>query len=157
MLKKSMLFVPVYLLLAISIVFPAYAGHGKETATISVNEGGVAIGGYDTVAYFTESKAMAGSNEFEYTWREAKWHFSKLQHRALFISNPEKYAPQYGAFCALGVSFQSAVAVDPEAWTIVDNKLYLNYTLEFRDKWRMDQEEHIVRANQVWKDHQLPE
>jgi hypothetical protein len=133
------------------------AGHGEETAIISVDENNLAISGYDTVAYFTESHAVAGSEEFTYNWRGADWHFAKAQHRALFISNPEKYAPQYGAFCALGVTLNAAVPVDPEAWTIVEEKLFLNYNVEFRDKWRLEQQPNIEKADLVWADHNTGE
>lgn len=136
---------------------PVFAGHGEETATISVDENNLAINGYDTVSYFTESRAQPGSDEFSYNWRDADWHFARAQHRALFISNPEKYAPQYGAFCALGVSLNAAVTVDPEAWTIVEGKLYLNYNVKFRDKWRLEQKANIEKADLVWMEHQASE
>jgi hypothetical protein len=143
--------------LGLCLVTSALGGHGKEEATMSIGEGGLAIKGYDTVAYFTDSKATAGKKEFQYTWRDAKWEFTSAEHRAMFIASPEKYAPQFGAFCALGVSMEAAVQVDPEAWTIVDGKLYLNYNLEFRDKWRASKEEKIVKANAVWSPHVLTE
>jgi hypothetical protein len=136
---------------------PGFAGHGEETATVSVNEDNLAINGYDTVSYFTESMAQPGTDEFSYNWRGADWQFAKAQHRALFISNPEKYVPQYGAYCALGVSLNSAVPVDPEAWTIVEGKLYLNYNDEFRDQWRLDKEANIDKADLVWMEHKALE
>jgi hypothetical protein len=141
------------LILQIGLTGPVHAGHGKEQAIISVDKSNLAISGYDTVAYFTDSQAVKGSKEFEYTWRNARWNFSSIQHRALFISNPEKYAPQFGAFCALGVTFKTAVPIDPLAWTIVEGKLYLNYNTEYRDKWREQQKENIEKANLVWMEH----
>jgi hypothetical protein len=134
-----------------------FAGHGEESETINVDENNVAIGGYDTVAYFTESRAIEGTNEYEYTGRDAQWHFANDQHRSLFVSDPEKYAPQYGSFCALGVTLNNAFPVDPKAWTIVKGKLYLNYDTERRDIWRMAQEENIEKANLVWMEHKTPE
>ena len=91
-------------LLALFIAQPVTAGHGDESSTMNVGEDGLAIKGYDTVAYFTEGKAMVGSEDFQHVWREAKWNFTSAKHRAMFIASPEKYAPQFGAFCALGVS-----------------------------------------------------
>jgi hypothetical protein len=143
--------------LSLFLATSALGGHGKEEATMSIGEDGLAIKGYDTVAYFTDSKATAGKKEFQYAWRDAKWEFISAEHRAMFIASPEKYAPQFGAFCALGVSMEAAVQVDPEAWTIVDGKLYLNYNLEFRDKWRASKEEKIEKANAVWSAHVLTE
>jgi hypothetical protein len=98
-----------------------------------------------------------GKKEFQYTWRDARWEFTSAEHRAMFIASPDKYAPQFGAFCALGVSMEAAVKADPEAWTIVDGKLYLNYNLEFRDKWRAAKEDKIEQANGVWSTHLLAE
>lgn len=131
----------------------AIAGHGTEPVTMNVDAKNVAINGYDTVAYFTKSEATSGSQEHTFVWREAEWQFASAQHRALFISNPEKYAPQYGAFCALGVSLNMAVTVDPEAWTIVEDKLYINYNMEYRDKWREDTATNISKANTAWSPH----
>lgn len=131
------------------------AGHGDEQKTMNIGENQVAIKGYDTVAYFTEGKATQGIDSHQYTWREATWSFSSPKNRALFISNPEKYAPQYGAFCAMGVSMNAAVPTDPEAWTIVEGKLYLNYNTEFRDKWRTQKEENIVKADKAWAEHNV--
>ena len=141
---------------ALFVVFfaqPAAGGHGEEKSTMKVGQGGMAIKGYDTVAYFTEGKAIVGSTDFQHTWREAEWNFTSAKHRAMFVASPEKYAPQFGAFCALGVSMSAAVEADPEAWTIVDDKLYMNYNLEFREKWRADKAEHIEKANAAWAQH----
>ena len=101
-------------------VGPVLAGHGGEGVTLDTDENSLAIRGYDSVAYFTEDKATRGIDEHQYTWLDATWYFSSARNRALFVANPEKYAPQYGAFCALGVSVHQAVSVDPEAWTIVN-------------------------------------
>ena len=88
---------------------------------------GVAIGGYDAVAYFTDAKAVEGTKQHSFDWYGATWHFVSEANRAAFAKDPEKYAPQYGGYCAFGVSRGYAVKVDPTAWKIVDGKLYLNY------------------------------
>lgn len=88
---------------------------------------GVAIKGYDPVAYFTENHAVKGSSEFSYTWNEANWHFSNPENRALFAANPEKYAPKHGGFCAVSL-IAGKVAIDnPEEWKIIDGNLYLGW------------------------------
>ena len=150
-------------------VGPVLAGHGGEGwlswvssmlgrgVTLDTDENGLAIRGYDSVAYFTEGKATRGIDEHQNTWLDATWYFSSARNRALFVANPEKYAPQYGAFCALGVSVHQAVSVDPEAWTIVNGKLYLNYTLEYRDKWQQNKLQNIAKADAVWSEHKIPE
>ena len=92
--------------------------------------GNVAIKGYDTVAYFTESKAVKGSPDFSHKWLGATWHFSDPENRDLFAANPISYAPQYGGHCAGGLAYgDKTVNIDPEAWRIIEGKLYLNYDL----------------------------
>ena len=104
---------------------------GTAVAGSSVNTGyfgGVAIMGYDPVAYFTDGQARKGSEEFAYDWLGTPWHFASDGHRELFIGDPAKYAPQYGGHCTLGVANgESTINIDPEAWRIIDGKLYLNY------------------------------
>ena len=90
--------------------------------------GNVAIKGYDPVAYFTEQQAVKGDAEISQSWLGADWKFASEKHRKLFAENPVKYAPQYGGFCADGVAYNTTTTnIDPEAWRIIDGKLYLNY------------------------------
>lgn len=90
--------------------------------------GDVAIKGYDPVAYFTENKAVKGSPQFVHQWLGAEWHFANAGNRELFKADPAKYAPQYGGYCADGVSFGTVTTnIDPQAWRIIDGKLYLSY------------------------------
>jgi YHS domain-containing protein len=90
--------------------------------------GDVAIRGYDPVAYFTENKAVEGSERFSHHWLGATWHFASAKNRDLFVREPLKYAPQYGGHCADGVSLGTVTTnIDPKAWRIIDGKLYLNY------------------------------
>ena len=112
---------PVPLLLCLGI--------GAAAAADGVNTGyfgNVAIRGYDPVAYFTEGRPTKGSPEISHDWLGATWHFSNARHRDAFASEPIRYAPQYGGFCALGTANEEASAnIDPEAWRIVGGKLYL--------------------------------
>ena len=116
-----------------TIVFTAAmaAGGASAFADDSVNTGyfgGVAIMGYDPVAYFTDGKAVKGSEEFSYDWLGTPWHFANAKHREMFMSEPLKYAPQYGGYCAGEVVFGSVtINIDPEAFKIIDGKLYLVY------------------------------
>jgi YHS domain-containing protein len=110
----------------------AAVGAGSGLADDSVNTGyfgGVAIMGYDTVAYFTDGKAVKGSDEFSYEWLGTPWHFASQEHKEMFMSEPAKYAPQYGGYCAGEVANHGSVTVnvDPEAFKIIDGKLYLIY------------------------------
>ena len=111
---------------------------------------GNAIDGTDPVAYFTEGRPVEGSSEFTHDWNGARWRFSSAQNRDAFAADPEKYAPQYGGYCAWAVSQGYTASTDPEAWKIVDGKLYLNYSLGVRDTWRQDIPGNIVKADQNW-------
>ncbi len=111
---------------------------------------GVAIKGYDPVAYFTDGRPVKGSRDFEYVWMGAKWHFSTVEHRNLFIRDPEKYAPKYGGYCAYAVSQGTTADIDPEAWNIVDGRLYLNLSKKIRDKWSKDIPGYIKKADEKW-------
>ncbi|MGK7945317.1 MAG: YHS domain-containing (seleno)protein [Microcystaceae cyanobacterium] len=113
-------------------------------------EDGIAIRGADPVAYFTQDAYVAGSREYTYDWGGATWLFANGEHRNLFISNPEQYAPQYGGFCAWAVSEGYIAPVDPTAWDIVDGKLYLNFNARIQRRWQRDIPGHVKRANQNW-------
>jgi YHS domain-containing protein len=90
--------------------------------------GEIAIKGYDPVAYFTENRAVEGSAKFSHRWLGATWHFASAANRDLFAREPVKYAPQYGGYCADGVSFGTITTnIDPKAWRIIEGKLYLSY------------------------------
>src|ERR1700733_7911508 len=95
----------------------------------------LAIGGYDTVAYFTDAKAVPGNPEFKYAWHDATWQFASAAHRDLFIADPEHYAAQFEGHCAMGVSYESGHkdTVDPEAWTIINGRLFVNHDMHWRD------------------------
>lgn len=112
----------------------------------------LAIRGYDPVAYFTDSKALEGKPEFQTIWHGATWHFASAAHRDLFVSNPAHYAPQYDGYCAMGVSYEDGHkdTIDPQAWTIVDDKLYLNNSMDWREVWRQNTAENIARADKNW-------
>ncbi|MGJ8680215.1 YHS domain-containing (seleno)protein [Paraglaciecola sp.] len=107
-----------------------------------------AIDGYDTVAYFTESKPIKGNKKFQYTWREANWRFSSQENLALFKAQPEKYAPQYGGWCAYAMSDEGrTVRIDEDAWHIHDGKLYLNYSKSVQESWLEDKISNIAEAD----------
>ncbi len=109
---------------------------------------GIAINGYDTVAYFTASKPVKGLDSLVHEWKGAKWKFATAANLDLFKANPEKYAPQYGGYCAYGVTQGALVKVDPEQFTVRDNKLYLNYDADVQAKWLKDVPGYISSADQ---------
>jgi YHS domain-containing protein len=99
---------------------------------------GVAIRGYDPVAYFTQAAPVEGSDEFTTQWRGARWKFASRENLNLFEENPERYAPQYGGYCAYGVAQDYLVKIEPENWSILDDKLYLNYDDDVQSLWEAD-------------------
>lgn len=111
---------------------------------------GVAIRGADPVAYFTQSAYVAGSDAFTHDWQGATWQFASAENRDAFAANPETYAPQYGGFCAWAVSQGYTAEIDPEAWKVVDGKLYLNFNQKIQQRWEKDISGHIAAANQNW-------
>ena len=109
-----------------------------------------AIHGYDAVAYFKQGKPVKGRREFVHQWKGAKWYFSNKTHLAIFQSNPSKYAPQYGGFCAYAVSKGHTADIDPDAWDIYKGKLYLNYDSSIQKKWARNKTANIKKGNGHW-------
>ncbi len=125
---------------------------GRPASGLSVNKNkeGIALKGFDPVAYFTEGKPVSGTPKLTHAWMGATWQFSSEANRDLFAADPQRYAPQYGGFCAYGVSVGRKAPIDPDVWKIVDNKLYLNYDAGVGEKWRMDIPGNIAKADANW-------
>jgi YHS domain-containing protein len=111
---------------------------------------GLALRGYDPVAYFTEGRPVAGSPAFVASYRGSTFRFASDANRKLFLGDPERYAPQYGGFCAFGTAGGYKAAIDPNAFTIVDGKLYLNYSAAVQTRWRSDRKDYIAKADGNW-------
>jgi YHS domain-containing protein len=111
---------------------------------------GTAIEGYDPVAYFNDDHPVEGDSDYLYEWMGATWYFASAENRDLFVADPEKYAPQYGGYCAWAVSQGYTAKIDPQAWTIVDDKLYLNYSKDVRTQWSQDVRGNISKADDNW-------
>jgi enamine deaminase RidA (YjgF/YER057c/UK114 family) len=113
----------------------------------------LSISGYDPVAYFTDGKPVQGKSEFEYLWHKLRWRFADGAHRELFVKDPDRYTPQYDGYCAMGVSAGEAGhkdTIDPEAWTIVDGKLYLTHMSQAMEWWQKNPAEFIKQADENW-------
>ena len=113
---------------------------------------GVAIKGYDPVAYQTDNKALKGDAKFSATHNGVMFHFAGSANRDLFIATPEKYAPQYGGYCAFGVTKGYKADINPNAFAIIDGKLYLNYDTKVQTMWRKNTAGSITIANSRWRD-----
>jgi YHS domain-containing protein len=113
-------------------------------------KGNLALSGYDAVSYFKDGKPVVGRAEFTYNWMDAVWRFASAENRDAFAKEPEKFAPQYGGYCAFGTSQGHLVPGDPQAWKVVDDKLYLNYNKDVQKFWLEDVPGNIQKANDNW-------
>lgn len=138
--------------LVLAMVFISFGAFSQTSTTLpsyfSNKEG--AIRGFDPVAYFTEQKAVKGNSEFSYDWNTVTWYFASDSNKKSFVENPEKYAPQFGGYCAYGVSEDHKSPTDPLAFTIVNDKLYLNYSIKVKELWMKQQQQRIEKANALW-------
>ena len=142
---KSLFLVAFNLLL----LYSGYSQSAEKTEIYTTRNG--AIDGFDAVAYFTNAKPVKGAKDIVYEWKGATWYFSSEENKAAFVQNPEKYAPQYGGYCAYGWSNGYAAKTEGNAWTIVDNKLYLNYSLKIRTTWEKDIPGYITKADAAYQ------
>jgi len=122
---------------------PAMAGEVHETD-------GIGIKGHDPVAYFDQGRAVAGKAELSVEYAGVTYRFATTEHRQAFRADPAKYLPQYGGFCAFGVAGGYKADIDPEAFSLVDGKLYLNYSKSIRTKWLGDVPGYIGKAEAKW-------
>ena len=142
---KPWLKTSILLFFSLTISFNA-----NSQSSIFYGEKGVAIKGYDPVAYFTEQKAVEGINAYSTEWSGVIWQFKNEDNLQTFKNDPAKYAPQFGGWCAYGVSDNHKSPTDPFAWTIIDSKLYLNYSPKVKEKWIVNTEKLIDQANKYW-------
>ena len=131
-------------LLATAALQPAAAGN------IWFTGGEAAVRGYDAVAYFTEGRPVEGKRKFAHRWMDTEWRFASAVNRDLFAAKPEKYAPQYGGWCAWAVANGYTASTDPHAWKIVDGRLYLNYSKSVQRQWNGNIPDHIARGDRNW-------
>ncbi len=130
----------------------AWAGSETNTSVGITGKGsGLAVHGYDTVAYFTEYRAVKGSATYSVEYKDATYRFSSAENMKLFKNNPEKYAPQYGGYCAFGVAEGAKFDGDSEYWTVHESKLYLNLNGDVLMLWRKDIPRNLDIAEHNWK------
>ena len=132
----------------LTITLISVVSYAQNAEIFSSKKG--AINGYDVVAYFKESKPVKGDTQFNYQWKDANWYFSNKENLETFKADPDKYVPQYGGYCAYGTSEGHKAPTEPDAWTIVDGKLYLNYNKEVKVMWNKNQDALIKKADKNW-------
>ena len=146
---------PCWRVLAAAFILACAAPLAAHAAAPEIFTGlvkGVAVGGYDPVAYFTAHKPVMGKGDISYAWKGATWRFASEKNRDAFKADPEKYAPQYGGYCAYAVSQGATAKGDPKVWTVVDGKLYLNLSPGVQKRWENDIPGYIKAADKNWPD-----
>jgi hypothetical protein len=138
------------IVVAAAIVLLPVAAHTRSKAAINVDARELAVKGFDVVAYATDAAAVRGRPEFEHRWNGVVWRFASAAHRDQFEREPARYAPQFGGYCAWAVSRGYTADIDPEAWKIVDGKLYLNYSKRVQKMWEEDVAANISKAVANW-------
>ena len=145
--RQRYLFVAVWAAICLMISVEGLAAGDA----VSVDADRVAIQGYDTVAYFTAGKPVKGRPEFEAEWQGARWRFANAEHRDMFSANPETYAPRFGGYCVMGVAMGLSERPNPEAWVIIDGKLYLASYKQDIDDLNKDVAGNIQKAEAGWR------
>jgi YHS domain-containing protein len=136
-------------MLTILLLLAALAGDPKPAVNVS---GNLALNGYDAVAYVTDGKPVRGLPHLSTSWNGAVWRFASAEHRDIFLKDPERYAPQFGGYCAWAVAHGYTANGDPEVWTIVGGKLYLNYSKRVQKRWEVDIPGYILKGQANWPD-----
>ncbi len=137
-------------MLALIVAVSGFDTKRPEIFTNHTDDVKHAISGYDPVAYFKKADPTKGKKQFNYRWKEADWYFETATNRDLFIANPEKYAPQYGGYCAFAVSRRGIAPTDPTKWVIYKDKLYLNFNYEAHQLWLGKMLNNIKKADENW-------
>jgi len=133
------------------LILTAAAGLASQLKRpINTDRSGVAVKGHDVVAYATAGAAIKGSSEFEHRWNGAVWRFSNTANRDRFVQAPDRYAPQFGGYCAYAVSRGYTADIDPEAFRVINGKLYLNYSKRVQRLWEQDISGNIAKGQANW-------
>jgi hypothetical protein len=137
-------------LLQLLFLIVVAAACSADVGEVYKDESGIAINGYDPVGYFREGKPVKGVADFELEWNGAVWRFASLQNKADFEKYPEGFAPKYGGYCAYGMSNGYKAPTQPDAWSVVDGKLYLNYNTDVKKDWLSAKDTLIIKADKNW-------
>ena len=143
--RRALLGTALVLPVAGTLVRPAYAAEAPVYAT-----DGIAINGIDPVGYFTEEKPIEGDAAHAVDWMGATLLFASAENKEMFEADPEKFAPKYGGYCAYAVSKGYTASTDPKAWSVYNDRLYLNYSRPVRALWAVDKDGHIASADANW-------
>ncbi len=129
---------------------PARAYDKSSASAVNVDPGGLALKGHDPVAYFTNSAPVLGKPQFTAQHEGATYRFATAANRDAFVANPAKFAPAFGGFCAMGIALEKKLDVDPQAWRVVDGRLYLNVNKDVQKRWLDDVPGNLATAEKNW-------
>ena len=132
------------------VAFSAGAAFARSSEIYTGTFSSLAVGGYDTVAYFKENKPVLGKAEFSTDYKGTIWRFSSKENLEAFKTNPTAYAPQFGGYCAWAVAHNYTASGDPQVWSVVQGKLYLNYDRDVQAQWSKDIPRYIADGNKNW-------
>jgi hypothetical protein len=122
----------------------------RATEPVTFQRNGLAIGGTDPVAYFTDGAPVMGDAGFAHDWNGAAWTFANAANRDAFAANPDRYAPVFGGYCAFGASRGYLVPTVPEAWSVYDNRLFLNANMRAHTLWQSELPDVIAAGEANW-------
>ena len=138
------------MVLLIAVLVTGSALLAAQEVIINRDRSGRVLDGYDVVSYFTQNRAVKGSDQYSYDWGGATWLFSNARNRDLFKADPARYQPEYGGFCAYAASRNAVAGVDPNAFSVVDDKLYLNFSRGVHRRWTRDIPGNVLAADRFW-------
>ena len=133
------------------ILFFAMSAYAQKKGAEIFQINGAAIGGYDPVAFFNQSKPVKGQANYNLKWKGANWHFASKANLDSFAKHPENYAPQFGGYCAYGTSRGHKAPTEVDTWTVLDGKLYFNYNQKVKAVWDKDRPKYIAEAGINWE------
>lgn len=139
----------VAVVVMVAVVVPVVRAQASRSE-VNVTRDGVAIEGYDAVAYHLLGRPTAGDPAITHRWMGATWHFANTEHRDLFAADPDRYAPQFGGYCSWAVSRGTTASIDPNAWHIEDGRLFLNLNPRINRRFVADLHDNIRRAEANW-------
>lgn len=148
LLSVSLILVILFIGAKVKRVTPLALGHHEVNQPLFSNQ---AINGYDAVSFFSAKKAVLGNESYIHTWNEADWYFSSEENKQAFISDPNKYAPQYGGYCSFAVSKGFTANTDPTTFEIIDDKLYLFADEAMKSNWKENQSENLKICDENWR------
>lgn len=140
-----------------ALLFLAACSSSPKIGPEIFQKDGAAIGGYDAVAFFTENKPVKGSPAYNFKWKDAEWRFASAANLDSFQKSPDKYAPQYGGYCAYGTAEGHKAPTEADTWTVLNGKLYFNYNQNVKQIWDKDRNGFIMKAEENWENIKFSE